>query len=201
MNKKYLIIILAVVLGVILVAVWRNQKVDTDKITELNKSSQQDQRQYKNYTNQNLKISFEQPSEWPIPIEHRGVNYAADFGEAFIGGGRPATRSNWKLDLGLIEKNACEGEDCYQFFLESFPPQNPENILKALKSDELVDLQNDSVVNGNRILKYSAGGICGEQYAYIFGKNSTLSFLSRCGADGNGDPIFDKILASFQFTE
>jgi hypothetical protein len=191
--KEYFLLLLAVVL---LAAACTTSKTPqpeervTHKEAPINQNkSAVDTTNWKTYRNEDIEISFQFPGDWPYPVLDK-----RDFS---VGGSYVPGAAIWRLFIGPLVKGFCEGETCYIYYFDGWFPQNPEKIVADLKSNELIRIEQDSYIAGNRVVVYEEGGICGDRSAFIFLPAHTIRFTARCGQDfPDTKATFDKILSS-----
>lgn len=145
--------------------------------------------QQHSYENQELGISFQNPEGWPEPVLEDGEAYFGPMASLLEN-----KKSNWTLWLGEEEKGSCEGTDCYTKSISGFPSLEYDVVLALLKNDEFVQVREEKVINGNKVVIYSAPGIAENIQALFFSDSELVEF-----SDQRSEELNEEILSSLDF--
>lgn len=157
----------------------------------VNTNSTIDTSDWQAYKNDLYEFSLKYPVGWPEPTSQTGNFYS---GSAFPG----ANEKSWRLNLGAITLNACEGDNCYDYYLDVFTAVDFSETKRLLQSSGLVNNISEGISNGLNVLSYDEGGICGYKKIAVFGEKNTFLFTARCGADNEDLAIaLDSIFSTF----
>lgn len=139
----------------------------------------------KTFQDNELGIEFQYPKEWPQPVVSPGV----------YTGGFPQQTSKWRLDIGIIGKGPCEGDDCAQYTLEELSYLEYSKTLQRLRKDDMISEIKERVANGQKVITYSEGGLSEYDKALIFGAGKTMQFTNVWGSADS----FKLLIDSFKF--
>lgn len=147
------------------------------------------------YRNEAIGIAFENPEGWPEPIlQEGGLSYGA------IGSMLPEYEVDWTLKLGKIEKGFCEGSDCSLFSFIGFPDLDYSEVLTTLQNHSLTEVLEEKTVNGNKVIIYTSGGICGDLAAVIFSGKKVVQYQHNCGGEERKtNETLERIISSLKF--
>lgn len=166
----------ALMCGVLLVAVYQAPKFLTAQTRGVLGKFPQVQREtqgtiYTLYSSQKYGFTIAYPKTWPEPIDET-PEYA---GKVLW------DNTLWSVALGPKYPTACEGEDCYQYFVKGIPMSS--DVVDKLSNDSMVRIVSDSKQGEYRIVEYTEGGICGDLNALIFGHRFLYRVTARCAGD------------------
>ncbi len=133
-------------------------------------------------------ISFSYPKLWEQPKK----------GDPEENGKMDAQKSiEWLVELGLGAKSKA-GQERPIFSFLGYSDQNYDDILKELKKDESIQINEEKTVNGNRSIVFTSEGQCRNLNSYIFNGSDMVELEALCAAeDDSMEEIFDRILDSF----
>jgi len=118
------------------------------------------------YENTEFRFRIDYPVEWPAPVRQLEEEFS---GAYRLGGQEPVA----KFNLGNKVEGLCEGEACYQYFVEIYNIQGWDEIKGEMDSNQVIKIIDRSAMAGRII--YEEGGIgrskvglfWGPEYIYV----------------------------------